>query len=92
MYKINREMISMPRADSGYLHKFGVNSWGFKDDESETEVKTNSGHRVCPLLFGSSLYACTEHGQRPLLACGVSVRTHTHPHTFTADTFNSFFF
>ncbi len=32
-YKMIREIISMPRADSGYPIIFGVNSWVFKDDE-----------------------------------------------------------
>ncbi len=72
MFKMIQEIISMPRADSGYPHNFGVNSWVFKDDKFETEAKTNSGHRECPLL------ACTEHTQYPLLACCVSTYTRTH--------------
>ncbi len=43
IYKIIKEIISMPRADSGYPHNFMVNSWVFKDDESESEAKTNNG-------------------------------------------------
>ncbi len=43
VYKMIQEIISMPRADSGYPRNFGINSWVFKDDESETEAKTNSG-------------------------------------------------
>ncbi len=39
--------ISMPKADLGHLHNFTVNSWVFKDDESESEAKTNSGPQVC---------------------------------------------
>ncbi len=58
----------MRRANSGYSHNFGVSSWVFKEDESETEAKTNGGHRVYLLLVGSTLLACTEHAQRPLLA------------------------
>ncbi len=68
MYKMIQEIILTPRADSSNAHNFRVNSWGFKDDESETEAKTNSGHRVHPLLVGSLLLACTEPAQRPLLA------------------------
>ncbi len=50
MAKMIQEIISMLRADSGYPHNFMVNSWVFRDDESESEVKTNSGPGVCPLL------------------------------------------
>ncbi len=60
----------MPRVDSGYPCNFRINSRLFKDDESETEAKTNSGHRVCLLL------ACTEHAQHPPLACCVSIHSH----------------
>ncbi len=56
----------MPRAHSGYPHNFMVDSWVFKDDESE--AKTNSGPRVCPLLVESPYFACVEHAQCPLLA------------------------
>ncbi len=71
-----REIISMPRADSDYPHKFRVNFWVFKDDESESEAETKSGPRVCPLLVESPHFACVEHAQYPLLAhC---VNTHTH--------------
>ncbi len=38
-----------------------VNSWIFKNDESETDAKTNSRHQVCPLL------AWRVHAQSPLL-------------------------
>ncbi len=62
MYKMIQEIISMPRASLGYLHNFGVNSSVFKD-ESKTEAKTNSGHRMCSLLVGSLLLTCTEHAQ-----------------------------
>ncbi len=68
----------MPRADSGYPHNFMVNSWVFTDDESESEAKTNSGPRVCPLLVESPHFACVEHAQCPLLAHCVSTYTHTH--------------
>ncbi len=44
MVKMIREIISMPKADSGYPHNFMVNSWVFKDDESESDAKTNSRH------------------------------------------------
>ncbi len=77
----------MPKANSGYTHNFGVNFWVFKDDEFETEAKTNNGHRVGLLLVGSPPLARTEHSQRPLLtyteytqglllACCVSARRH----------------
>ncbi len=73
MYKMIREIISMPRADSGYAHNFRVNSCVFKDDEYETEAETNSGYRVYLLLVRSLLLACTEHAQHPLFACRLSV-------------------
>ncbi len=57
MYKMIREIISMPRADSVNLHNFGVNPWVFKNDLSKIEAKTNSEHRVCQLLVGSLLFA-----------------------------------
>ncbi len=69
----------MPRADSGYPYNFEVNSWVFKDDESKTEAKTNSGHRVCLLSV------CTVHAQCPLLACCVNTQTQTHTHTHITD-------
>ncbi len=50
IYKMFREIIFIPRADSGYPHNFMVNSRVFKGDEFKSEVKTNSGPRVCPLL------------------------------------------
>ncbi len=43
MYKMVQEIIPIPRADSGYPDNFTVDSWVFKGDESESEVKTNSG-------------------------------------------------
>ncbi len=52
----------MPRADLGYPHNFMVDSWIFKDDESETDAKTKNRHQVCPLL------AWRVHAQSPLLA------------------------
>ncbi len=58
----------MPETDAGYPKNFGVDFEVFKDDESKTEAKTNSGHRVCPLLVRSLLLACTEHAQSPLFA------------------------
>ncbi len=67
----------MPKVDSSNPQSFGVNFWVFKDDESETEAKTNSGHRVCPLL------ACTEHALCSLLARHVSTHTHTHTRMHT---------
>ncbi len=51
----------MLRADSGYPHNFMVNFWVFKDDQSESEVKTNSGPLVCVLLIEGPHFACVEH-------------------------------
>ncbi len=89
MAKMIREIISMPRAVSGYSHNFMVNSWVFKDDESESEVKTNSGPRVCLLLVESPHFARVEHAQCLLLAHHVSTHTRTkvniklyHKHTY----------
>ncbi len=68
-YKIIQEILSTPRADSGYPHNFMVDFRVFKDDESKSDARTNSRHRVCLPLVGS-----------PLLAhC---VYTHTHTHTY----------
>ncbi len=77
-YKMVQEIISMPRADSGYPHNFIVNSWVFKDDESESEGKTNSGSQICPLLVEGQHFACVEHAQCLLLAHRVSTCAHTH--------------
>ncbi len=44
-----------------------ANSWVFKDEESESEAKTNSEPRVCPLLVEGPPFACVEHAQCPLL-------------------------
>ncbi len=46
MYKMIREIISMPRADSHYPNNFMVNSWVFKDEESESDAKTKNRHGV----------------------------------------------
>ncbi len=62
----------MPRADSGYPHNFMDNFWVFKDDKSESEVKTNSGPQVCPLLVEGPHLACVGPAQCPLLAHCVS--------------------
>ncbi len=56
---------------------FGV----LKDDESESEAKTDSGHRVCLLLVGCPHLAWVEHAQCPLLAHRVSVCALAHTHT-----------
>ncbi len=48
----------MRREDTGYSHYFGVNSEVFKDNDSETEAKTNSGHRVRPLSVRGPLFTC----------------------------------
>ncbi len=83
IYKMVPEIISIPRADSGYPHNFMVDSWVSKDDESESEVKTNSGPRLCPLLVESPHFVCVEHAHFLLLAHCVSACTHTHTHTHT---------
>ncbi len=70
----------MQRTDSGYPHNFMVDSWVFKDDESESEAKTNRGPRVCPLLVEGLHFAYLEHAQCPLLAHSVSVHIHLHIH------------
>ncbi len=49
-----------------------------KDDESESEAKTDSGHRVCLLSVVCLYLAWVEHAQHPLLA-----RAHTNKHTHT---------
>ncbi len=79
-----QQIISIPRADSGYPHNFMVDSWVFKDDESESAAKTYSGPRVCPLLVKSPHFACVEHAQCPLLAHCKHARTHAN--TFASDT------
>ncbi len=86
IYKMIQEIISIPRADSGYSHNFMVNSWVFKDDESKSEVKTISRPRVCPLLVESPHFACVKPAQCPLLVHCVRAhcaRAHTHTHTHT---------
>ncbi len=77
IYKMIREIISLPRADSGYPYNFTVKSWIFKDDESEFDAKTNSGPWACPLLVEGPLFACVEHAQCPLLAYRVCSRART---------------
>ncbi len=57
IYEMIREIISMPRVDSGYPRNFMVNSWVFKGDESESKAKTNSKPRVCPLLVEGPHFA-----------------------------------
>ncbi len=52
-----QEIISIPRANSGYTRNLMVDSCVFKDDESESEAKTNSGPRVCLLLLNAAV--CT---------------------------------
>ncbi len=52
-----------------------VNFWVFKGDKSESEVKTNNGPRVCPLLVKGPHFTCVEHVQCPLLAHRVSTHT-----------------
>ncbi len=65
IYKMIRETISMLRVDSDYPHNFKVNSYIFKDGESETEAKTNSWDWVCRLL------AC-------LVSTHIHTHNHTH--------------
>ncbi len=81
VYKMIPEIISVSRADSGYPHNFMVDSWVFKDGESESVAKTNSGPRVCPLLVKSLHFACVEHAQFPLLEHCVSTHTRMRAHT-----------
>ncbi len=83
IYKIIREILSTPRADSGYPHNFIVNSWIFKDDESKSDAKTNSKHRVCLLLVGSPLLVWRVHARSPPLAHCVKTHAHTCAHTHT---------
>ncbi len=71
----------MPRVDSDYPHNFMVNSWVLKGDESESEVKTNSGPRLCLLLVKDPHFACVEHVPCPLLAHRISTHVQTHTHT-----------
>ncbi len=60
-----------------------VNSWVFKGEESESEVKTNSGPRVCSLLVDGPHFAYVEHAQCPLLAHCVNTHTHTPTRNFS---------
>ncbi len=57
-----------------------VNSWVFKDDESETDAKTNNEYRVCTILVGSPLLAWRVHAQNPLLAHYARAQTHERTH------------
>ncbi len=84
MVKMIQEIISMSRTHLGYPHNFMVNSWVFKNDESESDAKTNSRHRVCLLLVGSPLLAWRVHSQSLLLAHYVN----TFPLTSTCDKAN----
>ncbi len=61
-------IFSMPRADASYPYHYRIDSMVFKDNESKTEVKTRSGHRVHPLLVGSLHSACKEHALSSLFA------------------------
>ncbi len=72
MAKMIREIISVLRADSGYPHNFMVTSRVFKNDESKSDAKTNSRHRVCLFLVGSMLLAWRVHAESALQ------KTHTH--------------
>ncbi len=83
MYKMIQEIISVPRVDWGYLHNFMVNPWVFKDDASETDAKTNSRHRVCPLLVGSPFVTWRVQAQSPLSAHYTHAHPSTHPTTHT---------
>ncbi len=72
----------MPRVYIGYSHNFRVDSGVFEDDKSKTVAKTNSGHRVCPLLVRSRFLAYIEHAQS-LLFVHYHGRVYTHTHTHT---------
>ncbi len=67
----------MRRAEAGYPHNFQVDSGVLKDDESESEAKTDNGHWMCLLSVECPHLAWVEHTQRPLLAHYVNTRTHT---------------
>ncbi len=77
LHKMIQEIISMLRADSGCPHNFMVDSWVFKDDDSESEAKTNSGHRIMSALGPkSTLRMCRT---RTMSAIGALCKcTHTH--------------
>ncbi len=78
VYKMIREILSMPGADSGYPLNFMISSWVFKDGESESDVKTNSRHRVCLLFVGSPLLAWRVHAQSLLLTHCVNTPMYIH--------------
>ncbi len=71
----------MRRMDAGQPHIFQVDSGVLKDDEFESEAKTDSGHRVCPLSVGCPHLAWIEHAQHLLLAHCVSTHTHVRART-----------
>ncbi len=58
-----------------YTSHLRVNSGVFKDNESETEAKTNNEPRVCPLFIGNPLFVCKEHAQSLLFACKEHVQS-----------------
>ncbi len=62
----------MPRVDACCPYHAGVNSVVFKDDESETEAKTNSGPFVSAVRQKSTLR---------MLSTRLHTHTHTHTHT-----------
>ncbi len=92
MYKMIREIILIPREDSGYLHNFMVNSWVFKNNASESDAKTNSRHRVCLLLVGSPLLAWRVNAQSPLLTHCVNTHTHARARNFFTKSELEFFY
>ncbi len=78
MVKMIREIILMPRADSGYPHNFMVYSWVFKGDEYESDAKTNSRHRVCSRLEVRSWHEEYIHS-----VCSWHIVSSTHTHALT---------
>ncbi len=73
-------VLYMQRTDLSYPYHLSV----FKDDESKTEAKINSGPRVSPSLVGSLLFACKEHAQSfALRMLSKYTRAHTHKHACT---------
>ncbi len=90
MVKMIQEIISIPRIDSGHPHSFMVNFWVFKDDKSESDAKTNSGHRVCLLLVESPLLVWRVHAKSLLLAYCVSIYIQTYKRRIKLEVYENF--
>ncbi len=53
MVKMIQEIISLPWADTGYPHNLMVNSWVFKDDESDQMCQNQEQiHSMSAVGFG----------------------------------------